>query len=68
MKAIEILPSLKPTEEHYKKKVMILAKLMNEPGHGHELKPELYLWAKEKGLKITNNATDGCIWDTVSEK
>lgn len=68
MKAVKILQKTKPTEKHYKEKIKLLAQMINEPEDGHILPPKLYQWAVQNRMKITEHATDGCIWDTVHDK
>ena len=65
-KAIAILQKMKSSEKHYKQKAKMLAKIIRDPHTGHILPSGLYNWAIKNKLKVTEHATDGCIWDTVS--
>jgi hypothetical protein len=67
--AAKMISKLKPNAVNYSAKVKLLVTLMHEPNTGHILPKKLYGWAsKKKQFKISNNSTDGCIWDSISMK
>jgi hypothetical protein len=65
-KASTVLHKLKPTDKHYKKKVKILSKIINNTETGHILPNKLYHWAEKNKLKIMEHSTDHSVWCTVS--
>lgn len=64
MKAAKILQKLKPTDQHYKAKVQILAQLIADKDGGHIIDKKLVNWADSVGIKTELNCEDRTSWWT----
>ena len=64
MKAFDILQTLSTKDKRFKKKVQILAQLIEDKDGGYILDDSLVMWAKHVGIKVHLHCEDRCSWWT----